>query len=192
MTRPAPAATRLPRSNDTRLLLAGVAAILALAVYLSVAFANTHASEFGTASSLASKVAPWSPHAAHFAAIPRKGGGYVVRVTPATERPAPGGYGAVAQTVLTDPSPGARYAVHLWLKGAHPGRIAVEVNEFRPGVARYPVETTVPATAKWHQYTFRLRVKGRWLGLAMYVYRADEHRRTWFALRGLTVALLRS
>jgi hypothetical protein len=181
----------LPRSNDTRLLLAGVVAVLVLVVYLAVAFANTHASVFGTASNLSSKVAPWSPQASDFAAIPRGGGAFAVVVTPATKGAATGAYGAVAQTILPDPVPGGSYLVQLRLKGARPGRIAVELNEFRPGVARYPVQTSVPATRKWHDFKFRLRVKGRWLGLAMYVYRSDEQRPTWFALRGLEVALLR-
>lgn len=157
--------------------------------YLAVAFANTNASPFAAAPNLSSEVAPWAPHASNFVAIPRGGGSFAVRVTPATKRPAPGGYGAVAQTILPDPTPGGTYVVHLSLRGA-PGRIAVELNEFRPGVARYPVQTTVRATTGWHNFAFKLRVKGRWLGLAMYVYR-DDRRRTWFALHGLSVVLLR-
>ena len=160
-------------------------------IYLAVAFATTHPSQFGAAPSLSSEVAPWSPHASNFVAIPRGGGSFAVRVTPATRRPVPGGYGAVAQTILPDPTPGGTYLVRLSLRGFRPGRIAVELNEFRPGVARYPVQTTVPATAGWHNFEFKIRVKGRWLGLAMYVYRVDEHRRTWFALHGLNVELLR-
>lgn len=178
-------------SKDTRLLVAGVVAFLALVVYLSVAFVTTHASSFGTVSNLSSKVAPWSQSASNFAAVPRGGGAFAVVVTPAAKSPTQQAYGAVAQTILPDPTPGGTYLVELGLRGLRPGRIAVELNEFRPGVARYPLQTTVPATRKWHTFSFKLRVKGRWLGLAMYVYRLDTRRPTWFALRGLDVVLLR-
>ena len=181
-------AAGLRRHNDTRLLLAGVAVVLALMAYLAVAFANTHPAQFA---SLSSKVAPWSPHASDFAAIPLEKGGYAVRVTPAGTRPAPGGWGAVVQTLVPDPTPGGTYLVSVRLQGARPGRIAVELNEFRSGQARYPIQTTVPATARWRKFTFRLRVKGRWLGLALYVYRADRRQRSWFAVRDLKAELLR-
>jgi hypothetical protein len=181
----------LPDASDTRLLLAGVLAFLALVAYLAVAFAHTHALIFATDSStapnLASEVAPWTPSASKLAPVPRKEGGFDVRVTRTTRGPS---YGALVQTLVPDPVPGRRYVVSLWLKGARPGEIAVELNEFRPGVARYPVETTVPATARWHHFTFKTRVKGVWLGLAIYVYRTDRGRRTWFAVRDLTAAVL--
>lgn len=185
---------RLPASNDTRLLAAGVAAFVALVTYLVVAFATTHALAMPTApglpSSVASKVAPWTPSASELTPVRRKNGGFDVRVTPAGAGRATGGnYGAIVQTLVPDPAPGGRYEVGLWLKASPPGRIGVELNEFRPGVARYPVETTVLATPRWRHFTFGTRVRGTWLGLAVYVYRPNQRRRTSFAVRGVMATL---
>lgn len=182
---------RLPASKDSRFLLAGVAAFAALVVYLAVAFVNTHASS-GTSLSLASKVAPWTPQSSTLVPIPRRGGGFSVRVVP-TRGPALGGsYGAVAQTLVQYPTAGERFVVSLALKGAGSSRIGVEVDEFRPGVTHYLVETTVPATDRWHTFKFRGRVKGQWLGLAMYVYRASNvAARRPFAIRQVTVLFRR-
>jgi hypothetical protein len=177
---------RLPTSNDTRLLVAGVAAFLALAAYLGVALANTRATV-----DVAKEVAPWTPHASTLQPIPRrKGRGFDVRVTPTGQ----GSFGALVSTLVSAPPSGSRFVVGLWLKGSRPGRIGVEVDEFAPKTTSvYVVEKTVPATRKWHHYTFGARVKGSWLGLGMYVYRlAAGHRRPWFALRGLTAADLQS
>ena len=53
---------RLPASSDTRLLIAGAAAFVALVTYLVVAFATTHALAMpaapGLPSPVASRVAP--------------------------------------------------------------------------------------------------------------------------------------
>jgi hypothetical protein len=181
-------------SNDTRLLLAGVIAFAALVAYLVVAFARMPAPPASVITpSLATKVAPWTPVASKFMAIPRGGSGeYTVRVTP-TERGAARGkpFGAVAQVLILHPRPGRSYLVGLWLRGSRPGRIAVELNEFRGRKSRYPVQTTVPAMAKWRHFRFGLTVKGSWLGLAMVVNRqANARARTWFAIRGLTLELL--
>ena len=177
---------RLPRATDTRLLVAGVAASLALVAYLAVAFARTHVALVATD---VNRTAPWSPFASNLVPVPElTKGKFAVRVTPATRRPT---YGAVAQTIVPDPARGYRYVIGLQLKGARPGPIAVELNEFRPGVAKYPLQTTVPATARWHRFTFTMRVRGTWLGLAMVVSRTDPRRRTWFALRDLTVEAFR-
>jgi len=177
-------------AKDTRLFLAGVIATLALLVYLAVAFVRTHAAVFPTASNQPSKIAPWSPSASKLVPGRRlKYGGYAVRVTPATRRPGTvGSYGALVQTLIPNPVPGREYIVRLGLRGARPGPIHLELNEFRGSASRYPVKTTVPATAKWRDFTFRTRVRGSWLGLALYVYRVDRGRRTWFAVRGLTVS----
>lgn len=171
-------------SKDTRLLVVGCVAFLGLVVYLSVAFANTHAS---TTTTPTDNVAPWSPYLSKLIPIPKRTTrGFDVRVVPTGSPAAAGTYGAVVQTFVPDPTPGRQYIVALWLRGSRPGQIGVELNEFRPGVSHYPVETTVPATHKWHHFTFGVRVKGRWLGLAIYVYRINQPRRTWFEIRGLT------
>jgi hypothetical protein len=151
--------------------------------YLAVAFVNTHGSI-----ATVNKLAPWTPSASKLVPIPWTRGRYTIRVLPATESPT-GNYGAIVQTLVPNPAPGRRYVVGLWLRGSVPGRIGVEVNEFRPGVARYPVNTTVPATARWHYFTFSLRPKATWLGLAVVVYRPNQPTRTSFAVRGLTAAI---
>lgn len=179
---------RFPAANDTRLLVAGVGAVLALVAYLGVAFANTHASVLATAApGLPNKVAPWTPSNSNLLPSRRKTRGtYVVRVTPLKR----GSYGALVPTLLPNPTPGHRFVVSLSLRGARPGRIGVSIDEFRPGAdSVYVVEKMVPATAKWRRFTFRGRVKGTWLGLGMYVFRADLRRRSWFAMHGLTVRL---
>jgi hypothetical protein len=182
---------RLPASNDTRLLVAGLASFVALLAYLAAAFANTHVlSGFATVNP-ESEVAPWTPDASKLIPVSLgKRAGFAVRVTLASRSsPKGGSYGAVVETLVPDPTPRRRYVVGLWLKGARPGRIGFELNEFRGNVSRYPVETTVPATARWHHFTFSTRVKGAWLGLAVYVYRADDLRhRTWFAVRNVTAS----
>lgn len=181
---------RLSDATDTRLFLAGVAAVLALVAYLAVAFAKTHPLPFTyIPPSLATKAAPWTPHVAKFAAISLgKGRGYIVRVKPAEVPRKPVSYGGLIPTLVYQPPDGGRLAVGLWLRGA-PGDVRVEIDEFRPGAtSQYMVETTVPATRRWHHYTFRGRVRGDWLGLGMYVSRSTAAR-SWFAVRGLTIKL---
>jgi hypothetical protein len=175
---------QLPTSKDTRLLIVGIAVVVALFAYLGVAFANTRQSV-----DVASEVAPWTPSASKLAPVKDpKMRAYDVYVTP-SEPNSIGNYGAVIQTLVPSPTAGGRYVVGIWLKGATPGKIGFELNEFRPGVAQYPINTTVPATATWHYYTFSTRVKGSWLGLAVYVYR-PSHRGSWFAMRGTSDALV--
>lgn len=180
----------LPTSKDTRLLAAGVTAFVALAAYLGVALANTHALAVPGAPGVTSKVAPWTPSGSKLTPARRHSGGYDVLVTPVS----PGGkkaedYGAIVQTLVPDPAAGRTYVVGLWLKGSPRGRLGFELNEFRPGVAKYPVETTIRVTSRWRHFTFRTPVKGKWLGLAVYVYRANQRRQTSFSVRGVTAAV---
>jgi hypothetical protein len=182
----------LSDAKGTRLLFAGVVAFLALSAYLAVAFTKTHVHAFGSGTAVpsgASVVALWTVSDSKVVPLPvGRRGRFGVRVTPLAA--AKGGhYGAVIQTLVADPIPGRMYVVDLGLKGSHPGQIGVELNEFKGEASQYPVQTTVPATATWHHYTLRARVKGSWLGLALYIYRADQRGRTWFAVRGLTVKL---
>lgn len=177
---------RLPTSTDTRVLVLGVAAFVALVAYLTVAYATTHALAMSGAPGQSSKVAPWTPSASKLAPVRYgKEGEYAVRVIPAAGR---GSYGAVVQTLVPSPTPGRTYDIGLSLKAASPGPVGVELNEFRPGVARYPVQRTVSVTTRWHHFIFSVRVRGTWLGLAVYVYRS-QGRRTWFAMRGLSAAV---
>jgi hypothetical protein len=175
-------------SKDTRLLFVGVIAFLALVVYLGVAFAGTHASAGSPTG--APYFGSYVPHAANLTRIPsRRGGGLAFRVTPTVG----GSYGALVPTLTSDPPPGRKFVVGLSLRGSRPGRIAVVIDEFAPGATSvYVVNTTVPATARWHHFTFRGRVRGRWLGLGMYVSRvAEGSDGKWFEVRDLTAALHR-
>ena len=184
-----PTSVRFPTATDTRLLVVGVAAFLALVVYLAVAFATTHPVGLATAASQSNKVAPWTPSGSKLVPGPRARGGYVVRVIPAAR----GIYGALLPTLVANPTPGHKFVVGLALRAPRPGRIGVTVDEFRPGATSvYVVQKTVPATARWRRFTFRGRVEGTWLGLGMYVYRVERGRgrRTSFALRNLSVTVL--
>lgn len=174
---------RLQAANDTRLLVVAIVAFVALAIYIGVAFANVRSTV-----DVAQEVAPWTPVSSTLTPVRKgKGDGFAVRVTPATKGTT---YGAVVQTLVAEPKVGRTYTVSIWLKGAQPGRIGVEVNEFLPGVARYPVNTTVPATATTHRFNFSVRIKKSWLGLAVYVSRpTDAPLPTWFTIREMTVAV---
>lgn len=186
---------RLPGSSDTRILLAGVAALVALVVYLGVGFANTHATTLST-QVLAST--PFVPYGAKLAPVPSStGAGFIVRVTPA----AVGNYGALAQTLVYKPRPDRRFVLSLWLRGSReggisksrPGRIAIFINE--PGLnglsALSAIKTTVPATSRWHRFTFRSTVKGPRLSIALYlnrnIYRVTDLSTSWFEFRDVTV-----
>ena len=173
---------RLPASSDSRLLLAGVVAFVALVAYLAVAFAHTHA--------YATSQSPWAPYRSKLVNVLRgKESGFAVRVIPVKR----GTYGALVPTLVSQPPPGRRFVLGLSLKGTRGGPIGVELDEFRPGATSvYLVDTTVPATARWHHFTFSGRVKGSWLGLGMYVNRQTGHApMTWFAVRDPTVTFRR-
>lgn len=166
---------RLSSANDNRLLLAGVAASLALVAYLAVAFANTHASATVRATD---PLAPWVPK--YHSTLAAEKGGVAVHAS----RGWIGAYGAVVPTLVSQPPPG-RIVVKLRLRGPGPGPIQVLVDEFPDGPK--VIDETVPATRRWHRYTFSARIKGTWLGLGMFVgSSAEGHRSRWFAVRGLT------
>jgi hypothetical protein len=178
-------------SKDTRLLVAGGAAFLALVVYLAVAFANTHASSGAVGPSGSPYLGSWIPHNSKLAPIPGQRKGVVaVRVRPS----GPGTYGALVPTLAAAPPPGHRYVIGLSLRAVRPGRVAIAIDEFSPGASSvYVVNETVPVTSRWRRFTFSGRIKGRWLGLGMYVSRAAEaHKRNSFDVRGLIAALSRS
>jgi hypothetical protein len=177
-------------SKDTRLLVAGVVAFLALVVYLGVAFANTHASS-GALSATGNPFGYWVAHNANLTRVRHhpKRAGLTVKVSPAGK----GSYGVLIPTLVSDPTPGYKFVVTLPVRGARPGRIAVTLDEFRPDAASvYLVNTTVPASTRWRRFTFKGRVKGRWLGLGMYVSRQSTgNGRKWFEVRDVTVSLNR-
>lgn len=181
---------RLPRSNDTRLLVVGVAAFVALVAYLGVAFADTRATV-----DIAKAVAPFTPYGSTLLPVPPKTHGrFAVHVIPSEKDAAAiGSYGALAATLVPEPTPGTKFAVGLSIKTAHPGQIGVQIHEFRSATpSKYLVNTTVPAKPKWHHYVFRGQVQGSWTGLSMYVYRPTlpaPKRSPSFVIRGLTVNL---
>jgi hypothetical protein len=179
-------------------VLAGVAAFLALVVYVAVAYANTHATSL-TAQQLARKVAPFVPHGSSLVAVPTGvGPGFAVRVTPL----AVGNYGALASTLVYQPPAGRRFVLSLWLRGSRagqisrgsrPGRIGIVVGEqgLEGTTTRFVVDATVPATAKWHLFAFRRRVEGRRLSISLYVtrnvFRRADVARSWFEIRDVAV-----
>ena len=181
--------TDLPRTrhpdSDTRLLLAGVLVVLALVAYLAVAFARTHPPS-GPALGLTNKFAPWVPkYHSTLALVPRrKGGGIAVHVAPRWI----GAYGAVVPTLLSQPPSGQRVVVGLSLRAPRKTPIEVVVDVFPAQANPDIVLRTVPATARWHHYTFGARVDGKFLGLGMYVG-SDTNgvKHKWFVLRDLTV-----
>jgi hypothetical protein len=181
-------------SSDTRVLLGGAAAFLALAAYLTVGFANTHATPLS-----ASEVAPWTPvYAVKLAPVPLARGGVAVRVSPTTV----GAYGALVSTVVYLPPPGRRFVLSLWLRGSGTGgaggkesrQIAVFVDE--PGLGGespfHAVVTAVPATTRWHRFAFTRRVEGRRLSIAVLIERtiarSSDISRSWFEVRDPTVS----
>ncbi|HEY3550346.1 MAG TPA: hypothetical protein VGK69_04775 [Gaiellaceae bacterium] len=173
---------RLSPAYDNRLLLAGVAASLALVAYLAVAFANTHAADSPVASG-PGPFAPWVPKY-HSTLAAGKGGGTAVHVSSGWI----GAYGAVVPTLVAEPPPGRRLVVGLGLRAPGHSPIEVMVDEFPEGPKI--IDKMVPATRRWHRYTFSARIKGRWLGLGMYVGSStDGHLSRWFATRGLTAKL---
>jgi len=172
---------RFPQASDNRLLLAGVAASVALLIYLTVAFVNTHAST-GPAASSSDPFAPWVPkyHSTLSLAPRRKGGGIEVHVS----RGWNGAYGAVVPTIASEPPSGRKLVVNMRLRGPGQTPIEVIVDEF-PGGPKI-IDTTVSATRRWRHYTFSARVKGQWLGLGMYVGSTTNGRSNrWFGVRGL-------
>ena len=171
---------RFPQASDNRLLLTGVAAFVGLLVYLGVALVNTHASN-SVGPSSSDPFAPWVPkyHSTLALAPRREGGGIEVHVS----RGWVGAYGAVVPTIASGPPPGRKVVVNLRLRGPRQTRIEVLVDEF-PGGPKI-IDTTVPATRRWHHYTFSARIEGRWSGLGMYVGSSTNgHLSRWFALRG--------
>lgn len=174
---------RFLHSSDDRLLLAGVVAILAVLVYLGVAFANTHASS-SAAASTSDPFVPWVPkYHSTLALVPRgKGGGIAVHVT----RGWIGAYGAVVPTLVSQPPTGRPVVVGLRLRAPRTTPIQVVVDEFPAGPRI--IDKTVPATRRWRRFTFHARVEGQWLGVGMYVGSSTNGRLyRWFAVRGLTV-----
>jgi hypothetical protein len=175
-------------SKDTRLLVVGVVAFLALLVYLAVAFATTHASTGALGPNGSPYFGSWLEHDSKLSHLPGYAKGAVaLRVTPSGR----GTYGALVPTLASDPPPGHRYVIGLWLRAARPGRVGIAIDEFSPGVdSVYVVNRTVPVTPRWRHFTFAGRIKGRWLGLGMYVSRlAEPGKRNSFDLRGLTAEL---
>jgi hypothetical protein len=180
---------RLPASNDTRLLVVGVAAFVALVAYLGVAFVNTRATV-----DIAMEVAPWTPYGSTLLPVPPKTRGrFSVQVIATKDATGIGSYGALAPTLVPEPSPGTRFAVGLLLKSARPGPIGVQIHEFRAATpSQYLVNTTVAAKPRWQHFVFRGKVDGSWTGLSMYVYRPtapSPKRSPSFVIRGLTVKL---
>lgn len=183
----------LPRS-DTRLLIAGVAAFLALVAYLAVALATAHPSANlatnqsagGATHSKAQVVGPWHGRASHLVRVPRTtGGGLAVRVTPLTR----GLYGAEIQQLVLPPALRRGFALSVWLRGRGPSRLLVQVNTggLAPPI-RYLVKRTVVASRRWRRFTYHGRFQGRGTGIGLFVGQTTHTPAgRWFEVRDVSV-----
>jgi hypothetical protein len=177
----------LARSNDTRVLIAGVAAFLALVAYLAVAFATARSSPAVAASvgAKAQMVGPWRARTSKLVRVPRTvGGGIGVRVTPLTR----GLYGVEIQQLALTPALRRGFTLSFWLRGRGPSRLLVQINTgaLEPPI-RYLLNTTVVARRRWHRFSYHGRLEGR-TGLGLFV--GQTTRRVagrWFELRDLSV-----
>lgn len=182
---------RLARSNDTRVLIAGVAAFLALVAYLAVAFATARSSpavvaSVGATRGEAQMVGPWRARGSKLVRVLRATGGRLaVRVTPVTA----GLYGVEIQQLVLTPALRRGFALSFWLRGRSPSRLLVQINTgaLEPPI-RYLVHTTAVARRRWHRFTYHGRLKGRGTRLGLFVGQTTHTvARRWFELRDLSV-----
>lgn len=176
---------RPSRSNDTRLLVAGAAAFLALVAYLAVAFATTHNSLAGpTVPTIRSKVGPWTGHASSLARV-RGGskGGLTLRVTPVGA----GLYGVEIKKLFIPRPLRHAFALSIRLRARRPSRVLVQINHGSASPKGYLVNTAVVAGRKWRRFTFRGRLEGG-NGLGLFFGQTTKRRaKRWFELRNLSV-----
>lgn len=184
----------LPSSNDTRLLIAGVIACLALVTYLVVAFSTAGSSSAVTryrgTQGKAQVVGPWRARGSHLVRVPRtKGTGSAVRVIALTR----GLYGAEVQQLVLTPAQRRGFVLSVWLRERSVGRLLVQINTgaFEPPI-RYLVKTAVIASRRWHRFTYQGRLAGRGTGLGLFVGQTTHVvAGRWFELRGLSVGTSR-
>jgi hypothetical protein len=112
--------------------------------------------------------------------------GAAIRVVPASIGP----YGAQIPTFAANPLPGQRVRVSLWLKATSSPRLEIEVDKFRAGAPnRFIIRRAVRVTQAWRHFSLTGRVRGRWLGLGLEIYSPSASLDSFFAVRGLTVAM---
>ena len=184
---------RLPASNDTRLLVVGVAAFVALVAYLGVAL-RRHARH---GRHREREVAPWTPYGSTLRARAAEDAGEAGRAGDRVgagrrfdrELRRPG-----SDARPCEPTAGATFAVGLWLKTSPAG--ADRRPDPRVSARRRRATTSSTRRCRrrprWHHFTFRGQVNGSWTGLSMYVFRptmAAPKPSPAFVIRGLAVKL---
>lgn len=180
----------MSRTNDTGLLVAGLAAFVALVAYLAVAFATAGGSPAVIAAhSAAQMLGPWRARDAKLARISRtRGRRLAVRVTPL----ASGLYGAEVQQFTVTPAQGRGFTLSFRVRGRSRSRLLVQINTgaLDPPI-RYLAHTTVVAGRKWHRFTYHGRLGGR-TGLGLFVGQTtNSSARRWFEIRDLSLRAAR-
>lgn len=177
----------LPRSNDSRLLVAGVAAFLALVAYLAVAFATTRNSPTAavTVATVRSKVGPWTARDSSLARDRgAAGAGLEVRVTPVGS----GLYGVEIKELYLARALRRGFTFSVQLRARRPSRVLVQINHGSASPMGYLVDTTVVAGRRWRRFTYRGRLEGG--GNAIGPFFGQTVKRAagrWFEVRDLSV-----
>ena len=184
---------RFRHSNDTRLLIAGVVAFLALVVYLGVAFAKARTSPTIVAAARdqrkPQKIGPWTARTSKLARLPRTtGGGLAIRVTPMTV----GLYGIEIKHLRLAPALRRGFALSVRLRGSRPSRLLVQINTGSSPPIRYLLHTTVVVSRRWRRFTYRGRLGDRGMGLGLFIGQTT-HRAAgrWFEVRDVSVGASR-
>jgi hypothetical protein len=177
------------RSNDTRLLVAGVAAFLALVAYLAVAFATTRNSPTAAVNvaTVRSKVGPWTGRASSLARVRGAGaskGGLTLRVTPVGA----GLYGVEIKKLFIPRPLRHAFAFSVQVRARRPSRILVQINHGSASPRGYLVSRTVVVGRKWRRLTYRIGLGGGGNGIGPFFGQTTQgDAKRWFEIRGLSV-----
>jgi hypothetical protein len=180
---------QLPRSNDTRLLIAGVVAFLALVVYLGVAYARARSSPAVAAAvrNLAKpqKIGPWTARSSNLARVRRTTrGALAIRVVPQSA----GLYGIEIKELALGPALRRGFALSVGLRARRPSRLLVQINHGSASPLGYLVNTTAVAGRRWHRFTFRGRLEDGGNRLGLFIgQKTKTAAGRWFEIRRLSV-----
>jgi hypothetical protein len=179
----------LPRSNDTRLLVAGVVAFVALVAYLGVAYATARNSPAVVAAvrnqGKPQKIGPWTARTANLARLPRTTKGRLaIRVSPMSA----GLYGVEIKQLALSPALRRGFALSFGLRDRGSSRLLVQINHGSASPMGYLVDTTVVAGRRWRSFTYRGRLEGGGTGLGLFVgQKPKTAAKRWFEIRDLSV-----
>jgi hypothetical protein len=148
---------QLPRSNDTRLLIAGVVAFLALVAYLGVAYARARSSPAVAAAvrNLAKpqKIGPWTARSSNLARVRRTTrGALAIRVVPQSA----GLYGIEIKELALGPALRRGFALSVGLRARRPSRLLVQINHGSASPLGYLVNTTGDGIASLFEAASRM------------------------------------